>query len=126
MPALNPSFSPNGSLILCDYFQDPAAGMALAILQASDGKLVRTFPNLSSSGVKPAWSPDGDKILFVRTENGVSDIWAQPVDGGNPTQITHFIEDEIFHFSLSPDGKSLACVRGKRTSDAVVLEVPAN
>jgi eukaryotic-like serine/threonine-protein kinase len=122
VPALNASVSPDGMFILCEYLQDASTGMILAILRASDGNLVRAFPTLSSSGVKPRWSVNGKELLFVRTENGVSNIWAQPVDGGNPTQMTHFIEDEIFSFALSPDAKSIACVRGKRTSDAIVLE----
>ena len=47
--------------------------------------------------------------LRVVTRGGVSNIWAQPIDGSAPKQLTHFKTDRIFSFDWSGDGKQLAC-----------------
>jgi hypothetical protein len=64
--------------------------------------------------------------MFVVKKKGVGNIWSQPINGGKPVQITHFSEDEIYFFSLAPDGKSLACVRGRAISDAVLVSLAVN
>ncbi|KHL17228.1 dipeptidyl aminopeptidase/acylaminoacyl peptidase [Mumia flava] len=36
----------------------------------------------------PAWSPDGTRIAFLRSEDGPAQVWLLPVDGGEPEQVT--------------------------------------
>src|SRR5262245_9907926 len=38
---------------------------------------------------EPTWSPDGRFIAYSSDRNGNFDIWAQPVSGGAPAQITN-------------------------------------
>jgi eukaryotic-like serine/threonine-protein kinase len=124
-PAMRPSISPDGRLLACEYSQDATSGMKAAILDAKTGKLLKIFPAIPLSETSPRlrWSADSRQILFVLTRNGVSNIWSQPVDGGEPQQITHYEEDEIFAFAPSPDGKRMACVRGRKTADAVLIRI---
>jgi Tol biopolymer transport system component len=122
-PATSPSVSPDGTLIACEYSQNPSDGWSVGIVRAKTGELVRTFPNLpTGTGPSNLWSRDGRALLYVATQSGVSNIWAQPISGGNPRQLTHFTEQEIFSFALSPDGRSLASIRGRTTSDVVLIE----
>jgi len=122
-PATRPAVSPDGTMIACAYSQDAAEGWTAAIIQAKTGKLVRMFPKLPTGDGPPIlWSRDGRDLLYVVTQSGVSNLWAQPISGGGPRQITHFSEDEIFSFALSPDGGSIASVRGRTTSDVVLVE----
>jgi TolB protein len=121
--AAKPSVSPDGTLIACEYSQNPEDGWTVAIVRAKTGELVRTFPNLPTGDGPPnLWSPNGRNLLYLVTHSGVSNIWSQPVSGGSPRQLTHFTEQEIFSFALSPDGRSLASVRGRTTSDVVLVE----
>ncbi|MGH9353004.1 MAG: TolB family protein, partial [Terriglobia bacterium] len=66
------------------------------------------------------WSPDGQSIDYVDTRKGVSNIWAQPVAGGPPKQITHFASGATFNFAWSKKG-DLALSRGTQTSDVVLI-----
>jgi TolB protein len=122
--ARRPSVSPDGTLIVCDYVEKSADGWKTAILQAATGKPVRFFSNIpSGEGALPVqWTKDGKNLLFVKTDEGVSNVWMQPVDGGIAKQLTHFGRDRIFAFAQSFDGRFLACIRGVATSDVVILQ----
>jgi hypothetical protein len=57
----------------------------------------------------------------VSRENGVDNLWVQPLDGSAGYPITGFKSEQIWSFSLSPDGKNLAVLRGHFDSDVVLL-----
>jgi len=67
------------------------------------------------------WTASGDAITYVRTKDDVSNIWAQPVNGGPAHQLTHFTYGYIWRHAWSPDGKWLAVARGNFSIDAVLL-----
>ena len=71
------------------------------------------------SGVR--FTPDGKSLSYTVTEHGISNIWAQPLSGGPPKQVTDFKTDQIFDFAWSRDGKSLALSRGHQSRDVVLL-----
>ena len=54
------------------------------------------------------WLPDGSAFGYISTRGGVSNIWLQPVEGGEPKQLTDFKSDVIFSFDWSRDGKQIA------------------
>jgi len=51
----------------------------------------------------------------------VDNVWVQPLDGLPGHLITDFKSERIWSFSLSPNGKTLALLRGHYDSDAVLL-----
>ena len=67
-------------------------------------------------------SPDGKSVAYPIAENGVDNVWIQPLDGGPGRQITHFNSDQIYVFHWSPDGKELGVLRGHTDSDVVLLQ----
>ena len=67
------------------------------------------------------WLPDGRAFTYISTRGGVSNIWLQPVDGGQPTQLTDFKTDFIFSFDWSRDGKQLALSRGTEDRDVILI-----
>jgi hypothetical protein len=69
----------------------------------------------------PAFEVEARALTYIVTKNGVSDIWAQPIDGGPPKQLTDFTSDMIFSYAWSRDGKKLALARGSKTSDVVLI-----
>ena len=67
------------------------------------------------------FTPDGRAVAYPILENGVSNIWVQPLDGSPGRQITNFTSGTFGRFSGSPDGKSLAVIRDTSQSDVVLL-----
>ena len=63
----------------------------------------------------------GSAILYNSCVDNVVNIWRQPIDGGEPKQVTDFKDSEISSFAWSRDGRSLALTRGTLVSDAVMI-----
>ena len=94
--------------------------IALLNLEAlASPRFVDVNPHLAG-GVQ--FTPDGKGIAYPVRENGVDNIWVQPLDGSAGHPITHFDSEQIDSFHWSPDGKSLALLRGHSESDVVLLQ----
>jgi len=65
---------------------------------------------------------DGKSVVYAMRENGVDNIWMQPLDGSVGHQVTDFKSEQIWFVDLSPDGKNLAVLRGRYVSDVVLLQ----
>jgi eukaryotic-like serine/threonine-protein kinase len=76
-------------------------------------------PDPAASG-EPRFSPDGKALVYPVRQNGVDNLWLQPLDGGAKRQITNFKTDRIGGFRWSPDGKKIA-IRGAHDEADVVL-----
>jgi serine/threonine protein kinase/sugar lactone lactonase YvrE len=113
--------SPDGAFIACNYFHSGVREWLTVILRSDTGQLARSFSGMPGRATVH-WSPDGKGLLYLATANGVSNVWFQAIDGGLPRQVTHFSEETIFAFSPSPDGHSLALIRGRETENLVLLE----
>jgi eukaryotic-like serine/threonine-protein kinase len=69
----------------------------------------------------PRFSPDLKAVTYVIDDQGMWNLWRQPLDGSPGRQITNFKSDTIGTFRWSSDGKTLAVLREHTTSDAVIL-----
>ncbi|HYL68279.1 MAG TPA: protein kinase [Candidatus Limnocylindria bacterium] len=73
----------------------------------------------------PGFSPDGKAVVYGIRENGVENLWLQPIDGAGPggggRRITNFSVDELGWYAFSPDGKTLGVLRDHPESDVVLL-----
>jgi len=77
-------------------------------------------PNPRVAG-SPQFTPDGSAIVYSIRENGVDNLWLQPLDGSRGRQITNFPSDTIQTFQYSPDGKTLGVFLRHTESDVVLL-----
>jgi eukaryotic-like serine/threonine-protein kinase len=68
-----------------------------------------------------SFTPDGTAVTYNIVEDGVGNIWEQPLDGPPGHRLTNFTSDRIRTFRFSPDGKALAVVRIHVVSDVVLL-----
>jgi eukaryotic-like serine/threonine-protein kinase len=118
-----PTFSPDGKWIAFEDYAQPRASK-IAVVPLGGGKPVRTF-DFFVSGVAGypviRWTNDGRALTYVLDKQGVSNIWAQPLDGSLPKQLTDFRTDSIYNFAWSQDGQQLALARGTRTQDVVLI-----
>jgi eukaryotic-like serine/threonine-protein kinase len=118
------SISPDGTLLAYPYEEyTPAPVLKLAIIPTQGGGPARimTAPGGAYAYGSLLWSPDGKSLQYLLTENGASNIWEQPLDGGKPHQLTKFPTGQIFDFHWSRDGKRLLLSRGEVSSDVVLL-----
>ena len=84
----------------------------------SAARLFDPNPHISDG---PRFTPDGKNIVYPIRENGVDNLWLQPVDGSSGHEITNFKSDGIRGFDWSPDGKALGVLRARSESDIVLL-----
>ena len=70
----------------------------------------------------PQFTPDGKALAYPVRENGVDNLWIQPLDGSAGHAITRFDSEQIQSFEWSPDGKSLGILRGHTDSDVILLQ----
>ncbi|MGH9354339.1 MAG: protein kinase domain-containing protein [Terriglobia bacterium] len=98
--------------------------LRIAVVPMTGGAPVKTFnykANPPTDNNYLRWTPDGQSIDYVDARKGASNIWAQPVAGGPPKQITHFTSGAIFNFAWSKK-RDLALSRGTQTSDVVLIK----
>jgi serine/threonine protein kinase len=94
----------------------------IAMVSLESGKTLRTFDYDPRHRGMLRFSPDGKGIVYPIREKGVSNLWVQPLDGGPGRQLTNFTTLNIYWYQWSPDGKSLALVRGDSPSDLVLIQ----
>ena len=82
-------------------------------------RVLEANPRISKG---PQFTADGKAVAYPITENGVDNVWIQPLDGSPGRQITHFGSEQITSFHWSPDGKNLGILRGHTDSDVVLLQ----
>ena len=125
-----PAISPDGRWVAFSSWDEKSKKSTIEIV-AADNSRSRSFlpfisedqvPRASNMGSLPIrWTALGDAITYVRTKDGVSNLWAQPISGAPAKQITHFTSGYIWRHAWSPDGKYLALARGNFSIDAVML-----
>ena len=68
----------------------------------------------ASPGTESRW------FILVR-ENGIDDLWQQPLDGSPGKHLTSFKAEHIWDYHWYPDGSRLAIVRGDTDSNVVLM-----
>ena len=91
----------------------------LDLTTLSTPRLVDVNPHISAG---PQFTADGKALAYPIRENGVDNIWFQPLDGSAGRQITKFDSEQILQFHWSPDGKNLGILRGHTDSDVILLK----
>jgi Tol biopolymer transport system component len=103
--------------------------LALVTLDSSSPSspiLLQPDPRLATGGGTGftnamTFTPDGKSVAYIVRDQGVDNIFVQPLDGSAGHQITNFTSEHIAEFQWSPDGKTLAVARAQNTSDVVLL-----
>lgn len=114
-----PNFSPDGLMVSCVRIDS----MTIEILSAIDGAKIESFPLPAAAtwNFGLVWTPDGSGLVYIYTENGVSNLWIQPRGQGGPSRLTNFTSGTIFRFAFTRDGSKLLVARGYPIRDAIAL-----
>jgi Tol biopolymer transport system component len=113
-----PDISPDGKSVAFQAARDLGLIEESAILTRSiegESRQIR----LSLSGIDPRWSPNGERLAFLRSTKGAWNIWTVRGTGGDEKQITNR-QVHIFgftpvplnrmdtnYYSWSPDGRKI-------------------
>jgi serine/threonine protein kinase/Tol biopolymer transport system component len=113
--------SPDGNQVAFGYQEgSPVPVVKLGTVAATGG----TFQFISQVPIGARtvrWAPSGKALQYRLTRNGASNIWEQPLAGGEPHQITKFSSGLIFDFAWSRDSKQLVLAKGNETSDVILI-----
>lgn len=124
------SLSPDGRLIVGQYFDEQQGRSRIAVVPVDGSGVIRKLdvmmPSLrfreSLFAWAPAWAPDGRAVTFIKTTEGSTNLWRQPLDGGPATRLTNYATgDNIVSHAWSHDGKWLALVRGTAETNVVIM-----
>lgn len=113
-----PSWSPNSREIA---FVGP--GLKLSVAQA-DGTGARRLTSGLDRQVSPAWSPDGERILYASDRGGSFDVWSIRPDGSGNQRLTDGPQDETLP-TWSPNGGIAFIQETGETFGEAVLRVMA-
>jgi len=92
----------------------------LTVVSLDGGQPLYRF-DLPAGAVGLRWAPADKALDYCLTRGGVSNIWRQPLSGGQPKQITNFKSERIYSFDWSRDGKDLAVARGTTSRDVILI-----
>jgi serine/threonine protein kinase len=112
----------DGKTIVLGIYDFKAQRPSISLVSLASGQVLRTFEYDPRHQGQPRFSPDGKGIVYPVREKGVDNLWLQPLDGGPGRQLTNFGSLKIYSYQWSPDGKSLALVRGDSPSDLVLIQ----
>ena len=114
--------SPDGATLVFPTMSHTEGHKERVVEVAVDtGQVRREIPLQNPHERSIHYSIDGKSLEYVALENGVDNIWRQPLDGSAGKWQTTFTSEHISAFQWSPDGKRLALVRGHTDSDVVLI-----
>jgi Tol biopolymer transport system component len=110
-----PMPSPDGRWLAGHY--STSNGERIAVFPA-DGGTVRLLDTVPPSA---QWAGDSHGFLYVDTRAGVSNVARRLMTAPSATPVTRFTSERIFAYAVSPDQARLAVVRGRLSSDVVLV-----
>ena len=111
--------SPDGKLVCVGFYDAPSKQpWKNGVMSVESGELLKTFDSFRIVG---GWTKDSKSLIVVRDVDQRSNLWLQPIDGGEPRQLTKFDGGMIRSFAVSPDFKQIAVSRGNPSAEAILI-----
>ena len=107
-----PKPSPDGELVAYANISEVPGVSRRKVVSVAGGPAKYSFSGPLVRLGAVYWSRDGRSLLYTDQRAGVWNIHSQPLEGGEPKQLTHFTDRRIYFFDQSWDGKKLAVARG--------------
>lgn len=127
--AADPQISPDGQRVVyvrSGYDVMTDRGTSNLWIINADGSDPRPLTSGSAGHGSPRWSPDGNTLLYVSTEDGGAEIWVRWMDTGQTAKLTNLAEGPG-SLTWSPNGDQIAFtmfVPEERSPLAVEMPAP--
>ncbi len=124
----SPTVSPDGKLIAYGHVveqpgQPPHPEEVFIPFEGGPPVKTMALPDFATPGRGGMqWMPDGRALAFAGLRNNVLNVWALPLDGAPPRQLTNFTSDFIRNYAFSPDARQIAVSRGLEINDIVLIK----
>ncbi|HEX7313414.1 MAG TPA: protein kinase [Pyrinomonadaceae bacterium] len=119
-----PSVSPDGRVVAYWHKEEkPGAPWSIAVIPAEGGEpRVYEVPQNGANGMSSIhWTTDARAFVYTDFRDGVTNLRLQPLEGGEPRQLTNYAREIFYSFDISRDGR-LLLANGLTTSDVVLLK----
>jgi Tol biopolymer transport system component len=67
------------------------------------------------------WGADGTSLYYNTLADNAANVWKTSLAQQDALPVTAFKDEEVYSFSWSPSGKTLACIRHHTTYDGLLL-----
>ncbi|OWV33463.1 peptidase S9 family protein [Pacificimonas flava] len=126
--ATQPQVSPDGTKIAYTRrgfdIRGDAPRSAIWVYDLEDGSHVPLFSGAKSFS-SPRWSPDGERIAYVSSEEGGgSQIYVRWMEGGETARLTDLVESPS-SLSWSPDGRQIAFTMFQPADPDPIAKLPS-
>ena len=118
MPASHPAYSPDGKWLAYQFTDATTKRNQVAIVPAAGGTPNKVL-DISIGAGSLCWTRDSQALVFIASNN--REIKLQPLTGGAAQTLLSLSDESVFSCALTSDGQNLLYVRGRLTSDLVLL-----
>ena len=101
---IQPAVSPDGTQLAFEQ-------RGLRVLDLASGMARLVQDEETEYRMEPAWTPDGQNIIYVTEDEGSNNLRIIPAAGGNPIELTFDAEHHEMSPAVSPDGTRIAFVQ---------------